>query len=212
MFKKMKSTAAVIGVAAVAALGAAAPASAGTAVITSGGLVSTSAPSLRIVINGSVAFNCLSGGTTATVSNGSFTGTPVALVSSNVLASFANCLGPLGLAFTVNCTNTAQLGVTGNTAGGITPGVLRNISCVISFPAIGATANLSGSVNRSYNNTGVLTVLSSGQSLTVSGSTAPGIVPNGTAVIGGTGSGSLGVTNLPYTAGAVKPQIAATGF
>jgi len=209
MLGTIKRTAVAVTVAGVVALGGAAAASAGTATVTSGGSV---AATMRLVFSGTVPLNCTSSTVAATVASGSYIGTP-ALVSGDVQLGINSCAGPMSIPYLFSCTNTAQLGITGDTVGAVTPAVLRNVSCVMSMPAIGCTATLSGSVGASYSNAGTVTVIApAGQSLAISGSGCPGFIPNGPVVVGSPGAGSTSVTNLTYVLGAVKPQIAASGF
>lgn len=212
MLRTIRTTAIAVTITTVAALGGATTASAGTAAVTGGGSVAATSATMRLVFSGSVPLNCAYTASTATIATGSYVGMP-ALVSSDFQLSINGCVGPLSLPFLFSCTNTAQLGITGDTAAGVTPAVLRNVSCVMSMPAIGCTASLSGSIGATYNNAGTFTMIApSGQSLAISGSGCPGWIPNGPVVVGSPGAGSSGLTNLTHTFGAVKPQIAASGF
>lgn len=220
MFLKMKTVATAAAIAGLFAAGGAATAQAGTVVVTSGGSVTASAASARLVVNNAVALNCAGvaspatpgASATATVANGTYTGAAPLTVSSNVGIAFSGCT-VAGIPFTVSCPATATLRVTGNTVAGTTPGLIDMISCTVSVPAIGCTALVTGSVRSSYNNSGSLTVFAANQALTVSGSTCTNVIPNGTGKYGSTVAGQPNaVGDITYALGAVKPQLASSGF
>lgn len=226
MFSKMRTAATAVAIAGAVALGGAATASAGTAVVTGGGAIHATAGATRLVVNNAVPLNCASSTVTGTIDNGTYTGAaPLTIPTGNIGIQFDNgattCVGPAGFFFNVSCTSTAQLAVTGNTVAGVTPGRVENVHCVLSFPAIPCTATVTGTVDGTYNNAGSLTVNGPhAQNLTLSASTCPGIIPNGTARFGAPVSGNpVGTQTLTYSLTStstppvfVRPQVAASGF
>jgi hypothetical protein len=137
---------------------------------------------------GSATYDCTTAGATGTAANntGSFgPGIPIAgpkapaspadNTTGNLGFSFSNC-GVAGITFTVSCTNSSNLLVTGATSGGVTPIRMTGISCTITLPGCGTATLLGntstlGGVNVSYNNgTNQLTLSPSGENLRITSS------------------------------------------
>lgn len=175
---------------------------------------SATAGTSRLVVNGSVALNCTNTGGTTSVTMGVYT---FPTTPGTTTPTFSGCVGPLGLTFTVVCPpGAASLNLISGPTGGTTEATLSGISCTVSLPLIGCSATVAGSVNGSYTNptptpapgtTGRITVYTAGQSLTVSGSGCPAVIPNGSAQFGAPAGGGLGLTNINYfTAGPTNVQ------
>jgi len=143
--------------------------------------LSGSGGAVRIVVNSAVQINCASSNLTVTLSTGIYTA-PAYLGSGRF--AFGSCLGAAGFTANSNCALSTSFN-----AASVSTGSLSGISCVISFPMLGCTANVSGTVPMNYTNptttsAGVVTVPVAGQALAVSGSTCPpAILPNGTGQI-----------------------------
>lgn len=164
----------------------------------------------RLVVNGSVKLECNITFGTGQINTGLYTNGPTVTIGQ-IVPQFDDCTGPLGLAFDVTCTNppgggTTNLSLTNipTPFAGTASGEITNIYCVVRFVLTGCTAVVTGSVNGSYTNPATpstpaeLTVFSAGQSLTVSGSGCPTIVPNGTAQYGAPVGSGTGLTNIDY--------------
>lgn len=217
MFRRMKAVTAAAAVAGIVALAGASNASAfnvGTlsTPIGSGSMpIAANAGSSRLVVNNAIALNCTDTRATGNIATGVYPNTfpqtvgTIQPIFSNV--GGADCVGPSNFLFGVSCTNTANLQVTGLPAGGppaVTPGRITNISCVVTFTALGCSATVTGTVQGNYRNPtaaapGVLTVNTAGQSLNVVSGCPAAVLPSGTAQYGAPGAGSLGLANLPYT-------------
>lgn len=178
---------------------------------------SASAGTSRLVVNGSIPLNCTTTGGTTNVTMGVYT---FPTTPGSTTPTFSGCVGPSGFVFTVACApGTASLNLISGPTGGTTEATLTGISCTITFLALGCSATVSGSVNGSYTNptptpagvAGRITVYTSGQSLTVSGSTCPAAVfPTGPAQFGAPAGSGTGLTNIVYTTAgstAVQPIV-----
>ncbi len=174
--------------------------------------LSATAGASRLVVNGSVKLECTGTTASGTISTGLFANSGTRDIG-DVIPAFSGCTGPLGLGFTVLCTNpgggvTTDLAVTSipTPFTGTVRGEIANIKCVVTLTT-GCSATITGAVQGSYQNpatpatAGKLTVFTAGQTLTVSGSACPAIIPNGTAQYGAPVGGGVGLGNIDYTVG-----------
>ena len=142
--------------------------------ITPGGAITAKAgtTTLTDTATGSV-LTCTSSTSTGTLKSGS--GVSGTNIGSITKLSFSNCMGPLGLTFTV--TNSAfpwtLSGTSYNAGTGTTTGFINGIKSKLSGPSCsanvgGATATSKGKVKITYkNSTGKLSVLAAGGNLHV---------------------------------------------
>lgn len=145
-----------------------------TFTITPGGGITATAgtTTLTDTATGSV-LTCTSSTSTGTLKSGS--GVSGTNIGSITKLSFSNCMGPLGLTFTV--TNSAfpwtLSGTSYNAGTGTTTGFINGIKSKLSGPSCsanvgGATATSKGKVKITYkNSTGKLSVLAAGGNLHV---------------------------------------------
>lgn len=210
MIRKIKAIAAAAAVAGTIALTGATSASALnvgtlTAPVGTGTMSSTaSGGASRVVINGSIAFNCATTSFVASTGTGLYPTLPATI--GTLQFQFSSCIGPGGLAFDRVCTSFTSFEILTFPVGPAWGGRYSNISCTVSITGIGCAATLSGSVPVQYTNptpstAAVATIPVSGQALTVTGSTCPGVLPNGTAQWGAPTASPLGLANLPLTIG-----------
>jgi hypothetical protein len=145
---------------------------------------------------GSASFNCTTGTFSATLASSS--GALPLAVSANYQQAFSSCR-TAGVSYTFQCTPTAVLSVTALTSGGVTPGSLTSLNCTARL-ATGCTASITGSLPISYNNAASqLSVPTTGQAITVSGSTCGSAFPNGPATFSATGGGAFVYNVSPFT-------------
>ncbi|MFA4929380.1 MAG: hypothetical protein WC558_12760 [Patulibacter sp.] len=203
----MKAIAAAATIAGVVALAGASNASAlnvgtiGTPVGTGSMTQTALAGSSRIVINSALPYNCTTTGSTSNINTGVY-GLPAAVGTTQL--QFSSCNSVFG-SFVWACTSTTSYTFTGAPVGGVTAGSYTGISCLITSSAVGCSATLSGSMPVRYTNPsattpGVVTVLTAGQALTLSGSTCPpAILPNGSVQFGAPSGSGTSLANLNYT-------------
>ncbi|WP_027007538.1 hypothetical protein [Conexibacter woesei] len=144
---------------------------------------------------GPTVFTCVNAGFTATVR--SATGAGPLAIATNYQQTFSSCR-VAGISYTDTCSGTAVLSVTGVTVSGVTPLTLSSLSCTATIGGCGS-ARITGTIPETYNNTTrQLTVLTTGQALTVSGTTCSRI-PNGAATFAATGGGNFVYAVSPAT-------------
>lgn len=175
--------------------------------------ISASAGASRLIVAGGAQLDCTTTTAAGSINTGLYANSGTRTVGS-VTPQFANCVGPLGLDFTVTCANTSSLEVTNipTPFANTVAGRIVNISCSVEFELIDCTALITGSVNGSYVNpatpstNATLTVFTAGQSLNVTSSECPDIIPVASASYGAP-VGASGIGNITYTlGGAVSGQ------
>ena len=143
--------------------------------------------------------NCTSSSFTSTWA--SPTAPPYTISTDLQLRFGGTCLRLGGLGVRIACTNTSVLTAIGATIGGGTPLSITAVSCAVSLtgsPACNAT--LSGSVGVTFfNTTSRLSVSTSAQALTVSGSTCPSTLQNGATDVTASGGTAPEYTVAPAT-------------
>jgi hypothetical protein len=158
----------------------------------------TSAWELTIDAQGggtSARFNCTNGSFNAKLA--SATGALPLTLSTNYQQTFSGCR-TAGVSYTFSCTPTAILQATGLTAAGVTPLSLSGLNCTAAIGGCGS-ARITGSLAETFNNAGsLLTVPTTGQAITVSGSTCS-LIPNGTATFAAAGGGAFTYVVTPTT-------------
>jgi hypothetical protein len=160
----------------------AASASASTVTVTPGGAVTGTGGWVQLVLNtAGRTIVCTGSGYTATLNTGGSGVTLPYTISTNFQFRFTGCRLNNGLPVTITCSPTASLNVTAATAGSVSQMSITGISCVISASAT-CTVNLTGRVLADYDNaTNRLTIPTTGQSLSLTGSTCASL-PNDTSV------------------------------
>jgi hypothetical protein len=138
-----------------------------------GGITATAGTTTLTDTNTGSVLTCTSSTSTGTLKSGS--GVSGASLGSITKLSFSNCMGPLGLTFTV--TNSAfpwtLSGTSYNAGTGTTTGFINGIKSKLSGPSCsanvgGTTATSKGKVKVTYkNSTGKLSVLAAGGNLHV---------------------------------------------
>jgi hypothetical protein len=97
-------------------------------------------------------------------------------------------------ACTMACDGLANLAVTSATSGGVTAMRITGFRCTITVPAISGcrvnvgntTGTAPGGMNASYSNSSrLLSILTTGQNLTATGTTCASTLPNGTITLAG---------------------------
>jgi hypothetical protein len=193
MYSKVRKFAVLGAVSAMSLAGVSAAQATTVTVSPSGNTVTAAVASgvSTLLTDGSVTLNCTTSSATATVT----TPAPGGLtVSTNALISFGGGGGSCrtaGIPFTVVCDGRASITVSGLTVGGVTPGRITGIRCVVSIPSVPCSATVTGSVNGRFTNGSPsrLTVdapaFTSGrvtnQALAITGSTCGALLPNNSA-------------------------------
>lgn len=148
-----------------------------------------------------VAFSGISVSCTGATFTGTWSSpfTPPLTISTNMQLFFSGCVRTGGIPTTIACANTAVLTVTGRTLSNITPMTLTGVSCRVTWTAT-CGATLSGAVNAPYDNVPVAMVVSTtGQTLTISGTTCAGVYPNGSTTLTTSGGGAVNYQMTPVT-------------
>jgi hypothetical protein len=144
-----------------------------------------------------VSVNCTSSSFTATFGNPL---TPPYTISTDLQLRFATCTGVGSVAITVACANRGVLTATGMTSGGVTPLTITSVSCqffVTALPTCRAT--LSGGVPATFNSfASTVTIGTTGQSLTFTGSTC-NTLPNGSTTLTSASGGAPVYVVTPAT-------------
>jgi hypothetical protein len=161
----------------------------------------------RLIVAGGAQLDCATSTAGGSINTGLYANSGTRSVGT-VAPQFSNCVGPLGLDFTVSCVATSNLEVTSipTPFANTVAGRIANISCSVEFPLIDCTALITGSVNGSYVNpatpstNATLTVFTAGQSLNVVSTECPGIIDPGVANYGSP-VGASGIGNITYTVG-----------
>lgn len=221
MLKNLKVVATAVAAAGLMALTGATAANATSVTVTNGGTFHGTAPASRLVVTGGLGpLNCAVSEGTGTANNGTYTGTTQSPATiGQIVPVFSNCVGPLNLAFTVDCGNpnnhantNTMLNVIGAQSGGVTPGSITQISCTVTFTLTGCQAVITGSVEGAYTNpsgstNGTLTVNTANQSLNVVSSGCPSIIPVASASFGAAVGSGTAIGNLTYELTTAGPTI-----
>lgn len=224
MLKNLKVVATAVAAAGLMALTGATAAHATNATVTNGGTFHGTAGASRLVVAGGLGpLNCTNSEGYGTAANGTYTGTTSSPATiGRIVPVFSNCVGPLNLAFTVNCgapsddtTTDTMLNLIGAQTGGVTPGSITTISCTVTFTLTGCTAVIQGSVEGTYRNpvagppavNGTLTVHAANQNLAVTSSGCTSIIPIAPASFGAPVGGGTGLTDLTYELTTAGPTI-----
>lgn len=167
-------------------------------IITSGIGSTTVMQCTTVTFTGTFANNVTAGAPTVTVpqfiAGVTAPAAPVDRTQGNVLMT---CIGGriAGQIVTMTCDGRSNIGATGVTAAGVTPGRLTALNCRFLVPSCGggsSTAGLTGAVSVTYDNaTGRLTVLAAGQNLTVVSTCPP--IPSGRMVMSSSAAGPVDV-------------------
>ncbi len=170
---------------------------------TGGGTMSStaSAGASRLVASATIPFNCSVTSFASLTNTGVF---PLPATIGTIQFQFSTCIGPGGVIYHKSCTTTTSFEIFTGPFGGISTGRYSGVWCTITFTTLICTANLGGTIPVHYTNptpstVAVASAQVSGQSLTVSSSTCPGVLPNGPAQIGAPGVGPTSLVNLPFT-------------
>jgi hypothetical protein len=146
-----------------------------TVTVTSGGATAGTASASQFVLNtAGKTIGCTTTSSNATYLSGTFTSVLLPFTISNtVRLTFSGCVITGGLLSTVSCTSTAVLAATGitTTPAQVTPISLTSISCAASVTGAPCSVTIGGGVVGDHNNMfGRVTVATTGQTLTATGS------------------------------------------
>jgi hypothetical protein len=168
-------------------------------ILPGGSVVGRGTSSWELQLNSSGrTFNCVNAGFTATLRGGTGIITPFA-IATNYQQTFSNCTATGGISYNDTCTATASLNAVGATVSGVTPLTITGLSCTISIGG-SCTARLTGSLPASFDNaTSQLTIPTTGQSITITGSTCTSIIPNGPALFSSATGGAFVYAVTPAT-------------
>jgi hypothetical protein len=133
-------------------------------------------------------------------------GPPPVVISTDLLPVFPSpatflCTRTPGLRITFGCTNTGTITLTGRTVAGVTPLTITSLSCIATLTGSPTcTARISGGVSGSFDNaTSALTIATTGQTLTVSGTTCSTVFANGATTWTASGGTAATYTISPAT-------------
>lgn len=217
MYTKIKAALTAAAAVGVLALAGAAPAGAATVTIgpTGSGAMTFGANggAARFLFTGgspTVVINCTVSSVSGSLNTGAYTVTPgLPTTVGTILPAFTNCVGPVGLTYSIICTSGSpqtMFNLTSVPVAGTTPGSATSITCTLVQTATGCTRSLTGSVSISYTNpvapstSGRVTFLTAGQSLTLTGSGGgAGCPASGPVDLGAPGVGATAIVDLPYT-------------
>jgi hypothetical protein len=185
------------------ALAFAGSSSAATVVVSpAGGVNGTATSAWELTIgtgSSAVTFNCANAGFSATLASASGPTFPLA-ISTNYQQNFSSCRTG-SLSYNFACAPTAVLSVLSPSVAGVTSARLTALNCVASIGG-SCSARITGSLPVTLTTTGAvsqLAVPTSGQAITVSGSTCTGTIPNGSAVFAAAGGGTFVYNIAPRT-------------
>ncbi|HEY6760318.1 MAG TPA: hypothetical protein VI318_12545 [Baekduia sp.] len=181
----LRRSSGLLAIVAALSLAISASASATTVTVAPGGGVTGTGTTHWFLHDGTAVVDCPNAGFTATLSTR--TGALPVAISSDVQQIIGPCTVLAVGGNTIACTRTGTMSVTGLTVSGVTQLRLAFISCTITVTGVcSARIDASSTVPASFNNgTGQLTILASGQSIRISGSTCGRLLPDGSATVSG---------------------------